>query len=193
MRHSGSRDDLRPGFGLVEIVILLAVASVLVALTAPALIQANRLERARETAEILERTRIGLQRFRTRVGANPGAISELVINISTTGTNSCGNGFSGGQRNNWDDEGPYGGFHIEPTVGLVTPIGIADNALFRAPANGGAGVLVIVLQNVDIEDALALDVILDDGDGLAAGLWQWQAPVNEETTAGYLWAIDARC
>lgn len=201
MRSTARRLRPRFGFGLVEIVILLAVASLIAVLTIPALVQANRLERLQETATILDRTRLaiydatGTVAFRQVVGHSPGRLSHLIIPIVNGDQNSCGNNYGNPQRNNWPDGGPYGGFNIDPAVGLVTPIGIGNNQLIRNPvgSGGAAGTLSIVFPNVDIEDILLLDAMTDNANGIAAGLIRWAAPAGGLTTFSYTITIDNNC
>lgn len=192
----------RRGFGLVEIVVLLAIASVIAVLTVPALVQANRIERVQQTMTILDRTRLALYNptnnppaFNQTVGDNAGSLSHLVIPIANGDLNSCGQGYKVPTRNNWPNAGPYGGFNIDPNVGLVTPIGIGNDLLVRNPAGGGGvtGTLAIVFPNVDIADVLLLDGMVDDADGLNAGLIQWTAPAGGLTTFSYTMTIDGNC
>jgi hypothetical protein len=165
------------------------------------------MQRARETAIILDRTRLAIfddtsntsLAFSQNVTANPGRLSDLVIPITTAGLNSCGDNYTNSGANprrdvpNWVTWGPFGGFTIDPNVGLPTPIGIGNNTLVRNPPTGGAGTLAIVFPNVDVEDVLVLDSIVDGSDGLAAGLIRWTAPSGGLTTLSYTITIDNNC
>src|SRR4051812_6444530 len=86
--HVSRSPRLRAGFGLVEIIILLAITTVIAVLTVPALVQAGRIDRVQETMIILDRTRLALYNpsntppaFFQTVGANAGSLSHLVIPI----------------------------------------------------------------------------------------------------------------
>ena len=183
----------------MEIVVLLAVASVIATLTAMVLLQANRLERVQETWTKLERTRLaefnaaagGGTAFFQDIGRNPQLLSHLVTAIVTGDKDACGNSYTGGQRGSW--LGPYGGFTIDPNVGLPTPIGNGNNLLVRNPTAGGVGTLAIVFPNVDVADASLLDQVYDNADGNLAGAVQWTNPVGGLTTMSYLWAITNAC
>ena len=187
----------------MEIIVLLAIASVVAALTVPAVMQANRLERVRQTWTILERTRLalynttaGVAAFRQGVAANAGRVSELTIQPVLGDPNSCGNNLTNAQRNtNWPLWGPFGGFTMVAAVGLPTPIGLGNNTLVRNPAGGGGatGTLAIVFPNTDVEDASLLDQVFDNADGLAAGVITWTAPAAGLTTMSYLITIDGTC
>lgn len=192
----------RRGFGLIEIIIMLAVLAVIAAVTVPTMLRANRLQRVQQTWTILERTRLALYdvsagnvAFRQRVGANAGRLSDLVTPIISTDDNSCGGNYGVPRVNNWQSWGPFGGFTIDPAVGLPTPIGVGNNQLLRFPSGGGggSGSLVIEFDNVDVEDVLLLDEYADDANGLAAGVIQWNAPVGGLTTMGYVITIDGTC
>src|SRR5512140_184696 len=140
MRRRRLLSPMRSGFGMLEIIILLAVASVVAVLTAAVLAQANQLQRVQETWTILERTRLAEfnsaavagTAFFQDIGRNPQLLSQLVIKIVNTDKNACGNSYTGAQTGAWN--GPYGGFTIDPAVGLPTPIGIGNNLLVRNPA-----------------------------------------------------------
>jgi hypothetical protein len=190
----------RRGFGMMEIIILLAVLSVVGMLVIKVVSQANRLQNVQETWTILERTRLAMYNvadnpvgtspiaFNQEVGVNLGKISELNIPITTTDSTACTDvaghsHFSVSQVGKWD--GPYGGFSVDPTKGLVTPIGTSLMRLSRNPASGGAGVMGIVFVGVDSADVTLLDAMFDDG-VRTTGVIQWTAPVNQLVTMSYL-------
>ena len=79
---------LRTGFGIMEIVVLLAVASVIAILIAAVLGQSNQLERVRQTWTILENMRLASDNgsngsFAQDVGRNPNQLSQLERPITT--------------------------------------------------------------------------------------------------------------
>jgi type II secretory pathway pseudopilin PulG len=199
MEPEGARSRRRFGFGILEIVVLLAVASVIAVLAATVLLQANSLERVQETWTKLERTRLaefnaaagGGIAFFQDIGRNPQVLSQLVNALVSGDKDACGNSYTGAQRGSW--MGPYGGFTIDASVGLATPIGIGNNLLVRNPTGGGVGTLAIVFPNVDVQDASLLDQVFDNANGNAAGVVQWTIPVGGLTTMSYLWAITNAC
>lgn len=180
----------------MEIVVLLAVVSIVAVLTLPAIMQANRRERVQQTWEILERTRLGAENatapthaFHQEVGRNARYLSQLVTPITVNDSDSCGNNYSPAQVTAWI--GPYGGFTIDKNVGLATPIGIALNRLTRTPVGFGGGDIVILIPNVDIEDALLLDQVADTANGSAAAAVRWT--LLGVDTLKYSWTHPAAC
>lgn len=131
--------------------------------------------------------------FFQKVGPNPGTLSHLTFQISTTQRNSCGRStpltnqsrYSASQVNRWD--GSY--FRQElPTTGfLVAPGFFAQDTLLRYSAiyNAGGppyfqqeyfttsddktpGTLAIVMPNVKYQDAIALAQRVE---GDTMGIW----------------------
>jgi hypothetical protein len=184
---------------MMEIIILLAVLSVVGMLIIKVVSQADRLQNVQQTWTILERTRLALYNvnaattapaFFQDVAVNAGKLSELTKPISTTDSTACSSGnkqlFKNPDVGGWN--GPYGGFTIDSTVGLVTPIGIGKNRLVRTPTGGGNGTLGIQFVGVDSADVTLLDAMFDDG-VRTTGVIQWTAPVNQLTTMTYLISV----
>jgi hypothetical protein len=197
-----SRPSSRCGFGMMEIIVLLGIASVIGVLMAVSVAKANRLQRINETWQILERTRLALFNaatpplaFRQSVNANAGKLSELVTPIVSTDPNSCGGNLGNPKVNSWNNAGPFGGFTIDVNVGLPTPIGVGNNALVRTPTGGGggSGTLAIVFPNVDTDDATLLDDMWDGSNGQTSGVIQWTVPAAGLTTMSYVITIDGTC
>jgi hypothetical protein len=128
--------------------------------------------------------------FRQDIQQNAGQLSELNTPIAKTDPNSCpGHFFGTPQVKNWD--GPYGRHIIEPSVGLVTPIGFGNNDLVRIDSAALSN-LAINFPDVDLADVAVLDGLVDTGDGSQSGLIRWS------TTAGvtsflYSFRIDGNC
>lgn len=196
----------RAGFGMLEVVILLGIASVVGVLSAMVVVEAGRMRRVQDTALILDRTRLAIfdvaatnKAFRQRVFALPRLLSQLSSPIATGDPNSCTSGadqtLSTGERNAWFDWGPFGGHAINAAVGLVTPIGIGDNTMVRAPTNGVAGTLTIVFPIVDVVDVTLLDQTFDNADGFNLGAVRWTSPgaADGTTNMNYQITIDGTC
>ena len=191
----------RLGFGMIEVIVLLAAAAIIAVLTAAALAQTSQLDRIQKTWTILERTRLGefnvaapaasSVAFFQDVGRNPQLLSHLVKAIVFGDKDACGNSYTGGQRGLW--AGPYGGFTIDAAVGLPTPIGNGNNTLVRNPTGTGFDTLAVLFPQIDVNDALLLDQVFDNANGNTLGSIKWTAPVLGLTDMRYAWAISAAC
>ncbi len=200
----------RRAFTLVEIVVALAVILILAAVALPNLAGYLDQQRIQTTATQLATVRDGLYNttagavtFRQRVGSNAGRLSELSAPIIAgnasyaTGTDdSCGTTFTNGQRNNWNANGPFMTYNSDRTTGLMTPIGMAQDSLTRIPFSANPGQLRINFLSVSLEDAVALDELVDGTvGGWNANTVQWtpQNGTNGIVTMYYFVPIDATC
>lgn len=131
--------------------------------------------------------------FFQKVGANPGTLSHLTTQITTTQRNSCGRStpltnqsrYSAAEANRWD--GSYFRQELPPTGFLVAPGFFALDTLLRYSAvynpNGNPyfqqeyftqsdgstpGTLAIVMPNVAYADAIALAQRVE---GDTMGVW----------------------
>lgn len=197
------------GFGMMEVVVGLAIVMMMAALALPTLSASLDRARAQSAAAQLQVVRdalykpgVGSTAFYQTINANAGRLSELSAPIAannanyTTGTdNSCGQTFSTKEANRWDNEGPYVNFSVDRDSGMVTPIGNASDSLTRIPNNAATGVLQINFDyTVTEEDALRLDDIVDGGNGNAAGTVRWLTPaVNGMVRMAYQVPINASC
>jgi prepilin-type N-terminal cleavage/methylation domain-containing protein len=188
---------LRPsGFTLVEIVVAIAIMAIMASVIAPSLIAFADRKRAETAAAMLEDVRVGLvgaNGFRAKVGKNAGKISQLTNRITAGNAaiddDSCGNAYKAADQTPWDGNAPFVPYMISRN-GFATPIGTAEDTLNRNPNTNSAGVTVVVFKNVDLRDVLLLDDVIDAGDGIAAGLVQWQA---SPLIMGYIIPVDNKC
>jgi hypothetical protein len=203
MSFFGTHQPRRGGFGMLEIVILLGVAAVVGVLTVNIISQADRVARVSQTAEILDRVNIAIIEnnglgFQQRVGANPRLLSQLTNPIAVGDPNSCTTGNDvtvvANDRDNWSTWGPFNHFYIDATIGLVTPIGIANNTMVRLPTNKATGTLRIDFPSVDQQDLLLLDLLIDGTADAANGDLTWSTPAADGTTsASYFIHIANTC
>lgn len=202
-RGRAASHDTRRGFSLVEVVVSLAVILILAAVALPNLTGFLDQQRIEATAAQLAEVRDALNSpgdgFRQVVGANAGQLSQLTTQIwnGNSGAppfprNSCGNAFTNGQVNSWDNAGPYVSFYI-PATGLVTPIGVTEDTLQRIPKSATSGDIRIVITGVAAPDAQLLDDAVDSGDGSAAGTIRWNVPAGGAVTLYYQMPINNRC
>jgi prepilin-type N-terminal cleavage/methylation domain-containing protein len=193
----------RRAFSLVEIIVSVTAVAIVAAVAVPRVSGHMNQKRIDQTVTMLGDVRAGLQGAGTgffhNVGAHAGQLSELTTQIwnGRSGVppfprNSCGAPFTSEQVSRWDNAGPYVNFYI-PTSGLVTPIGIAEDTLHRAPSMGGPGTLAIVIRGVSRADAEMLDKASDGGTGDTAGAIQWTATAADRVTLRYAMPIDDAC
>ena len=186
------------GFALVEVIVALAVLLILAAVALPQIAGYLDQKRIEETAERLVTVRDALYMpttgFRQAVGANAGRLSQLSTAITTSDRDSCGATYNGGEVGRWDDEGPYVNFVIDPSSGMATPIGLANNTLTRVVA-GGTTRLRISWTDASLSDATALDLYVDGTAAWNAGTVQWtpQLGVDGLVSLTYDVVVDAAC
>ena len=193
----------RAGFTLVEVIVALAVLLILAAVAIPQVGGYLDQKRIESTAAQLAIVRDALYLtgtgFRQVIQANASELSHLSSPLTAVDDDSCGNAFSNAERNRWPNGGPFVNFVIDATAGMATPIGLANNALVRAPTTATTGVtnrLRITWTNASLADAEALDLHVDGTAGWNTGTVQWtpQAGTNGVvTTLYYDIVIDATC
>ena len=185
------------GFTLVEIVVMLAIVLVLASVIAPSLVAFADEQRAEQTASILADVATGLvgaNGFRAKLGSNAGRVSQLTnrpaANNAAIDDDSCGGVITGGEQGNWDNNSPFVKFMI-PRSGLVTPVGVAEDTLWRIPNNNANGILLVVFKAVDMRDILLMDAFIDAGDGSGAGLIRWTT--TPPLVMYYVVTVDNKC
>jgi hypothetical protein len=187
------RRTLRRGFGPLEIIVLLAVVSVIAMLTLPLISQGARMQRVQQTSLILGDLAISMYSpsgnppgFRHTVGSQVPRLSYLLAPIKSTDVDFCNKKMSSG---NW--VGPYIRFAYDSTVGLVTPIGIGANALTRVQI-ATVWNIQVTFSDVDLADVQALDSYADAGDGASNGYIQWTTTLGI-TTFKFSLPVDNTC
>jgi prepilin-type N-terminal cleavage/methylation domain-containing protein len=207
-KRNGPLAGVRNGaFTLMEVVVSLVVVLILAAVAVPSLAGYLDQKNVETTATQLATVRDALYNtsasnvaFWQRVTKGASRLSQLSTVINTGAFpalgagNSCHGNFVAADVNRWNNFGPFVNFPISAATGLVTPIGIAVDTLTRIPFSATAGSTRInFLNSVDLSNAVLLDGVVDGGDGSAAGVVQWLAPVNGIVTMYYFVAISNLC
>jgi prepilin-type N-terminal cleavage/methylation domain-containing protein len=202
----------RRAFSLVEIVVALAVILILAAVALPNVAGYLDQKKAEATAAQLAVVRDALFNpatttdFYDVVGnVNAGRLSHLDSAIASNAVasgfdNSCGNQYTGGQRNNWPNGGPFMTFNSSQAGGMMTPIGPADDTLNTVGASGTTPrYLRIVFLNAKLSDAEALEMVVDGtatpNTGWNTNVVRWtpQAGTAGNVTLYYYVTINGTC
>ena len=176
MMHAtaAARLRCRGAFTLVEVIVAVAVVTILAAAILPGLVRSLEVARVDRAQELFETFADGIDDFRADVPRYPSRLSQLVTEISSADDNSCGANFSNGHANQWD--GPYVR-RVITTTGVAIGIGTAEDLLVRVPPTASSALLMISVENVKLEDALELNERYDvDGGSGTAGTIRWTTP-----------------
>ena len=148
----------RAGFTFVELIVGLAIMVLIASMVTPALIGVLDKER-RDTAmaaflDIAE----AIGEFTADVGEYPGQLTHLTTQIGAQ-PDLCGVNYNGGEQGAWD--GPYLTRFV-PATGLPVAIGRLRNQLSRFPNTPDPTHIVLTVDSVVVEDALAVNKQIDD-------------------------------
>jgi prepilin-type N-terminal cleavage/methylation domain-containing protein len=197
----GARRRSRRGFTLVEVIVALAVILILAAVALPQMagyLDQRRIEEARAQLEIVRDALYNpatTTDFRSAVGNNAGRLSQLVYPLTSSDLDACNSSYTGGQRNDWPGGGPFVNFMIDPTSGMATPIGQAQDDIERVSVGGTWVSRVIFPNTVALADAQALDLLVDGTADYNAGMVRWTPQLGTDgvVTMYYHVPIDAQC
>lgn len=177
-------------FTLVEVIVALAVMLILAAVAVPQLGGYLDQKRIEETAELMVEVRDGLISFAAEVGDNAGQLSYLSAPIVNGDADLCNSAYTGGERNGWDDAGPYVNFVIDPAAGLATPIGMVENDLDRTTV-GGTWLWITWNNTATLADAQTFDVYVDGVLNGASGTVRWTPQAGTDmATVNYVIPIN---
>jgi prepilin-type N-terminal cleavage/methylation domain-containing protein len=222
MKALGARPvlvDSRPrsGFTLIEVVVASVIMVVLAAITIPQVMDALDKKRIEDTYNILMELQYGFVNSQqtgfmnivrtgasaTNTSAVPGKLTQLsepIISQNVNYPNSCGTGLTGGTgyynttaATTWTLGGPFIDRVVSATDGLALPIGQLQNTLVRTPAFPTAPAWIQMrINNVDPNDAAALDLRIDGVAGPAAGTIQYTTAAGV-STVNYFIPVANRC
>jgi prepilin-type N-terminal cleavage/methylation domain-containing protein len=159
----------RRGVTLIEIVVAVAIITILAAALAPSVIGALDRNRVEDASESIDALVSAMSDMRLDNQDWPGKLSHLAAPISIADKNICGNAYSSGKVSQW--AGPYVSRTV-PTTGIPIGIGTARDSLVREVISGQDAYLKMQIDDVTAEDASSLDDIYDK-DGSSAGTIRW--------------------
>lgn len=161
----------------------LAIMFVLGALVVPSIIATVDRGRVEGAEDSLAAIREAITLFSDQVAEHPASLTQLVVPITGTDVDICGEAYTAGEQNRW--AGPYLDRALAAS-GVPVGVGTAANAFSVLPDASGIDYLQIVVQDVLVEDAEALDFRIDAGDGADSGALRWAAASPDFVTAHYL-------
>jgi prepilin-type N-terminal cleavage/methylation domain-containing protein len=162
----------RRGFTLIEMIVVIAIMLILATTITPVIV--GNLDKARvdKSEATLENFTAAIDAFRTDVKHNPAMLTQLTRPLDADDRDSCGSTYPPGHRSAW--RGPYLSREV-PETGLPVGIVTAQNALLRQSV-GGQTYLRIVIPLVSLDDATALNDVVDGDASSTSGTIQWTAP-----------------
>lgn len=158
------------GFTFIELIVGLAIMALVATAVTPSLIAV--LDRQRRDVALTTFTTISdaVGRFTSDVGEYPGQLSQLTTQIGAQ-PDVCGATYSSAEQGSW--AGPYL-TRLVPATGLPVGIGRARNQLTRFPNTLNPAFIILTVDSVVIEDALAVNKQIDaDGDDATANAVRW--------------------
>lgn len=180
------------GFTILEAIVAITIMAIVAAIVVPVSISSVEKVQVASALAVMRAVARGDTVFKTNVTQSPGRISQLGTQILTTDTSSC-SGIApsasavtfGGNNTKWANAPPY--FHraVSKAGGLPIGIGVINDQMLRTTANNVAGTLDMVVPNVRLEDADAINDLADGtveannadlSNGL--GIIRWAAPDN---------------
>lgn len=183
------------GFSLVELLVTLAVLITLAVVATPSILGARDADRVRTAERWLEDFALAIHNpdstagsFHADINAYPGALEHLTRQIETTDLDGCGLEYKPGEviPDKW--RGSYVNTIIG-SAGMPIGIGTLRNVLTRDDGRTVRNsIMRMYVDDVIIEDAMALDERVDLSDGSASGTVQWDTPPDAEgfVTVEYL-------
>lgn len=184
------------GFTVVELLVTLFIVVVMAVVITPSIVAARDTARVVSSERWLEDLANAIHNpdstagsFRVDIGRYPGALAHLSRHIQNGELNGCGREYRPGDiiPDKW--RGPYVN-RVVDAAGFPIGIGIVRNQLSRDdPFSVRNSILRIHVDDVHLEDAVALDARVDLSDGPAGGTVQWDptsADVDGFMTVDYL-------
>lgn len=166
----------RAGFTLPEVLVTVAIVAILAAVVVPAVTNQISKGETGSVASAVTSYSTGVTAFVTDVRRYPQYLSQLTNKIQNTDNDLDNRPYGAASASGW--RGPYTSA-VTHTLGDSAPIGLAAYAVdtLRDTTLGSGATarryMVMSIATGDTSVARQIDVLLDRGDGNAAGVLQW--------------------
>jgi prepilin-type N-terminal cleavage/methylation domain-containing protein len=161
----------RPGFTLVEVLVILAILAALAAVLVPTVSNQVRKADVGQANGDLTNLRTGVEAFLVNVHRYPGTVEQLAYPITAADGDINGSTYPSGLVSRW--EGPYIDRTLSEGGTLETGFGALIQDTLLVTTESGVNYLTVRLFGLGEPEALDLDDEIDGGDGNAAGRMRW--------------------
>jgi prepilin-type N-terminal cleavage/methylation domain-containing protein len=186
-RHRAPTTPRRPGYTLIEVLVTVAILTVLAVVIIPVLTGEDTTERAARADTALKAVTDALTAFADDVGEWPSSLDQLVTPLASGHRDICGTQYNGGERNAW--AGPYLSRPVA-AGGLQAGIGTIAPGFTLAPGTE-IDFLYLTVTGVEEGDAVALNARVDGDADPAAGAVRWTAAGGGQVTVTWWVPIPA--
>lgn len=186
-RTGRGRAHASRGYTLVEALVTVALLVAIATIVVPVVLGDRSRERVDRADDELKALTDALDGFSESVGEWPASLSQLVVPLASGDRDLCGSEYNGGERNRW--AGPY--LSRPPgAAGLPVGIGRALPALDRT-AGPGIDYLEVTVEDVEADDATALEARIDGDDDPTTGAVRWSPAGSGRVTVRWIVPVPA--
>lgn len=169
-----TRAAKRSGFTLPEVLVTVAIVSVLAAIVVPTV--TSQIGKGDETQfqTTVTNIRTGVTAFMSDARKFPRRVSHLFNPITTTDNDLFGTAYPSTATTRW--KGPYvsGALTLGDSLPMALGAFMVDSLLDSNLVSGTSGYIIASLRGITTQIAAArLDSLLDAGNGNDAGVLQW--------------------
>lgn len=169
-----TRSATRSGFTLPEVLVTVAIVSVLAAIVVPTV--TSQISKGDETQfqTTVTNIRTGVTAFVSDSRRFPRRISQLFNPITATDNDLFGAAYGGGIVPRW--KGPYvsGALPLGDSLSIALSAFMRDSLIDSNLVSGTGGYVIASLQGITTQALAArLDTLIDAGNGFDTGVLQW--------------------